>query len=359
MRTILPTMSWLDRFVGLFSLDLGIDLGTANTLVAVKGRGVVISEPSVVAVKKGTKQVIYGPTGEAVGDQAKIMLGKNPGNIDVIKPLKDGVIADLEITEHMLRYFISKASGGRRMVPPRVVVAVPSGINEVEKGAVTNSTRKAGAREVFLLQEPMAAAIGAGLPVADPVGSMIVDIGGGTTEVAVISMIGIVTSESVRCAGDEIDQAIIKYLKSQYSVVIGENSAEQVKLQIGAAVAPAEELRMQIKGRDLRTGLPHQLEITSTEIAEAIRPQVQTIVGAIKMVLERTAPELASDLIERGVTMAGGTSQLRGLADLVARETRLPVFVANDPMTCVARGCAALLDDLDSLKQILEAGVQQ
>ncbi|MBN8525443.1 MAG: rod shape-determining protein [Planctomycetes bacterium] len=352
-------MSWLDRIVGLLSLDLGIDLGTANTLVAVKGRGVVISEPSVVAVKKGTKQVIDGPNGEAVGDQAKIMLGKNPGNIDVIKPLKDGVIADLEITEHMLRYFIRKASGGRRVVPPRVVVAVPSGINEVEKGAVTNSTRKAGAREVFLLQEPMAAAIGAGLPVADPVGSMIVDIGGGTTEVAVISMVGIVTSESVRCAGDEIDQAIIKYLKSQYSVVIGENTAEQVKLQIGAAVAPPEELRMPIKGRDLRTGLPHQIEITSTEIAEAIRPQVQTILGAIKMVLERTAPELASDLIERGVTMAGGTSQLRGLADLVARETRLPVYVANDPMTCVARGCAALLEDLDSLKQILEAGVQQ
>jgi rod shape-determining protein MreB len=205
----------------------------------------------------------------------------------------------------------------------------------------------------------MAAAIGAGLPVADPVGSMIVDIGGGTTEVAVISMVGIVNSESVRCAGDEIDQAIIKYLKSQYSVVIGENTAEQVKLTIGAAVAPADELRMPIKGRDLRTGLPHQLEISSTEIAEAIRPQVQTILGAIKMVLERTAPELASDLIERGITMAGGTSQLRGLADLIARETRLPVYVANDPMTCVARGCAALLDDLDALKQILEAGVQQ
>lgn len=352
-------MSWHDRITGLLSLDLGIDLGTANTLVAVRGRGVVISEPSVVAVKKGTKQVIDGPAGEAVGDQAKIMLGKNPGSIDVIKPLKNGVIADLEITEHMLRYFIKKAQGGWRPFNPRVVVAVPSGINEVEKGAVTNSARKAGAREVLLLTEPMAAAIGAGLPVAEPVGSMIVDIGGGTTEVAVISMVGIVTSESVRVAGDEIDSAITKYLKSQYSVVIGENTAEQVKLQIGAAIAPADELRMLIKGRDLRTGLPHQLEITSTEIAEAIRPQVQTIVGAIKMVLERTAPELAADLIERGITMAGGTSQLRGLAELIARETRLPVYQAQDPMTCVARGCAALLEDLDNLKQILEAGVQQ
>jgi rod shape-determining protein MreB len=236
---------------------------------------------------------------------------------------------------------------------------VPSGLNEVEKGAVTNSAMKAGAREVFLLPEPMAAAIGAGLPVADPVGSMIVDVGGGTTEVAVISMAGIVTSESVRVAGDEIDQAIIRYLKSQYSVIIGENTAEQVKVTIGAASPPAEEQRMAIKGRDLRTGLPHQLEVTSTEIAEAIRPQVQTIVGAVKMVLERTAPELAADLIERGITLAGGTSQLGGLADLIARETRLPVFSAPEPLTCVARGSAALLENLDSLKQMLEPGVTQ
>jgi rod shape-determining protein MreB len=351
-------MSWVDRLMSLFSLDLGIDLGTANTLVAVKGRGVVICEPSVVAVRKGTKQVYEGPNGEAVGDQAKIMLGKNPGTIDVIKPMKNGVIADLEITERMLRYFIRKACGRRGPLRPRVVVAVPSGINEVEKGAVTNSAMKAGAREVFLLKEPLAAAIGAGLPVTEPVASMIVDIGGGTTEVAVISMVGIVTSESVRVAGDEIDAAIIRYLKSQYSVVIGENTAEQVKLVVGAASPPASELRMPIKGRDLRTGLPHQLEITSTEISEAIRPQIQAIIGAIKMVLERTAPELAADLIERGITLAGGTSQLRGLPELIARETRLPVFLANEPMTCVARGCAALCEDIDRLKQVLETGVE-
>ncbi len=349
-------MGWYDRLLGMFSVDLGIDLGTANTLVAVQGKGVVLSEPSVVAVKKGTKTVLMD--GNAVGDQAKIMLGKSPGNIEVIRPMKDGVIADLEITEQMLRYFIRKVNGKRGPFRPRLVIAVPSGINEVEKGAVTNSAMNAGAREVFLIAEPMAAAIGAGLPVADAVGSMIVDIGGGTTEVAVISLAGLVASESVRIAGDELDRSIIKYLKTQYNVVIGDNTAEQVKYQIGCAIPLPEELRMTIRGRDLRTGMPRSIEVNSTEILEALRPQVQSIINSIKMVLERTQPELAADLIERGIIMAGGTSQLRGLVDLVAQETGLPVRLAHDPLTCVARGCAALLENLDALKQILEIGTE-
>ena len=350
-------MGLFDRLLALLSLDLGIDLGTANTLVAVQGKGVVISEPSVVAVKKGTKQVLMD--GNAVGDQAKIMLGKNPGNIDVVRPLKDGVISDLEITEAMLSYFIRKACGRRKPFRPRLVIAVPSGLNEVEKGAVTNSAMNAGAREVFLISQPMAAAIGAGLPVADPIGSMIVDIGGGTTEVAVISLAGIVASESQRVAGDELNLSIIKYLKAQYSVVVGENTAELVKCTIGCAVPQAEDQRMMIRGRDLRTGMPRQIEVSANEVMEAMRPSVQQIVTSIRMVLERTQPELAADLIERGITMAGGTSQLRGLCDLVAQETGLPVRLANDPLTCVARGCAALLDNLDALKQILETGTER
>ncbi|MBA3685041.1 MAG: rod shape-determining protein [Planctomycetes bacterium] len=338
----------------MFTSDLGIDLGTANTLVAVQGKGVVISEPSVVAVRKGTKEVLMN--GNAVGDMAKIMLGKNPGNIQVIRPMKDGVIADFEITEAMLRYFIRKAHGRRGPFRPRVVIAVPSGINEVEKRAVTNSAMNAGASRVFLIPEPMAAAIGAGLPVAEPVGSMIVDIGGGTTEVAVISLAGMVASESVRVGGDELDQCIIKYLKNEYNVVIGENTAEQVKLTLGCAISPPEEARMSIKGRDIRTGMPRGIEVTSSEIMEALRQPVTSIVNSVKMVLERTQPELASDLMERGICMAGGTSQLRGLAQLLAQETGLPVRLAVDPMTCVARGCAALLENLDVLQEILELG---
>jgi rod shape-determining protein MreB len=347
-------MGWYDRLFGMFSVDLGIDLGTANTLVAVQGRGVVLSEPSVVAVKKGTKTVLLN--GNAVGDQAKLMLGKSPGNIEVIRPMKDGVIADLEITEQMLRYFIRKVNGKRGPFRPRLVIAVPSGINEVEKGAVTNSAMNAGAREVYLISEPMASAIGAGLPVADPIGSMIVDIGGGTTEVAVISLAGLVASESVRIAGDELDRSIIKYLKAQYNVVIGENTAEQVKQTIGCALPLPEEQRMTIRGRDLRTGMPRSIEVNSTEILGALRPSVQAIINSIKMVLERTQPELAADLIERGICLAGGTSQLKGLVELVGQETGLPVRLAHDPMTCVARGCAALLENLDALKQILEIG---
>ncbi len=347
-------MGLFDKLMTMFTSDLGIDLGTANTLVAVQGKGVVISEPSVVAVRKGTKEVLMN--GNAVGDMAKIMLGKNPGNIQVIRPMKDGVIADFEITEAMLRYFIRKAHGRRGPFRPRVVIAVPSGINEVEKRAVTNSAMNAGASRVFLIPEPMAAAIGAGLPVAEPVGSMIVDIGGGTTEVAVISLAGMVASESVRVGGDELDQCIIKYLKNEYNVVVGENTAEQVKLTLGCAISPPEEGRMSIKGRDIRTGMPRGIEVTSSEIMEALRQPVMSVVNSVKMVLERTQPELASDLMERGICMAGGTSQLRGLAQLLAQETGLPVRLAVDPMTCVARGCAALLENLDILQEILELG---
>ncbi|MCK6487154.1 MAG: rod shape-determining protein [Planctomycetes bacterium] len=343
-------MGLYSRIHGMFCPDLGIDLGTANTLVAVQGRGIIANEPSVVAVKRGTKQV------EAVGDQAKIMIGKNPGSIEVIRPMKDGVISDLELTEAMLRYFIEKAIGKRGVFRPRLVVAVPSGINEVEKGAVTNSAMRAGAREVHLISEPMAAAIGAGLPVSEPVGSMIVDIGGGTTEVAVISLAGIVASESVRVAGDELDQAIIKHFKDLHGVVIGENTAEQIKFQLGCALPPAEERTISVRGRDLRTGMPRSIDVTNTQVYQAIHHQVASIVNSVKMVLERTAPELASDLIDRGITLAGGTSQLAGLSELLSQETGLPVKLAKEPLTCVARGCAALLENLDALLPILESG---
>lgn len=348
-------MSLLDRIWGMFSVDLGIDLGTANTLVAVKGKGVVICEPSVVAVKKGTKQLWDD---NAVGENAKVMLGKNPSNIDVVRPLKDGVIADFEITEAMLRYFIQRVHGRRGPFRPRVMIAVPSGINEVEKRAVTDSTMNAGARQVFLIREPMAAAIGAGLPFADPVGSMIIDIGGGTSEIAVISLAGIVASESVRVAGDELNQSIIKYIKNEYNVVIGESTAEMVKHSIGCAITPPADARMSIRGRDMRTGMPRAIDITANEVHEALKPLLMAIVNSVKMVLERTHPELAADIMEHGICMAGGGSRLNGMADLIARETGLPVRIADDPMTCVARGCAALLEDFDAVRksQILETG---
>ncbi|NRA37866.1 MAG: rod shape-determining protein [Planctomycetes bacterium] len=345
-------MGWLDGVLGLFSYDLGIDLGTANTLVAVQGKGIVISEPSVVAVKKNTNEVLMN--GQAVGDMAKIMLGKTPGNIRAIRPMKDGVIADFDITEAMLKYFIQKAHGRRGPVKPRVVIAVPSGITAVEKRAVKNSAMNAGARKVYLIPEPMAAAIGAGLPVAEPLGSMIVDIGGGTSEVAVISLAGMVSSESLRVGGDEFDRCIMKYLKNEYQVLIGENTAEQVKFQVGCALPLEDELQMNIRGRDIQTGMPRELMVSSSEICEALREPVNAIVNTIKMVLERTEPELAADLLERGICMAGGTSQLRGLAEVISMATGLPVRIAEDPLTCVARGCAALLDELEVIKQILD-----
>lgn len=347
-------MGALDKFLGMFSYDLGIDLGTANTLVAVQGKGIVISEPSVVAVKKNTSEVLMN--GQAVGDMAKTMLGKTPGNISAVRPMKDGVIADFDITEAMLKFFIRKAQGGNAAfrAKPRVVIAVPSGITAVEKRAVKNSAMNAGARKVYLIPEPMAAAIGAGLPVAEPLGSMIVDIGGGTSEVAVISLAGMVSSESLRVGGDEFDRCIMKYIKAEYQVLIGENTAEQVKFQVGCALPLQDELHMAIRGRDIQTGMPREIEVSSTEICEALREPVNAIVNTIKVVLERTEPELSADLIERGICMAGGTSQLRGLAEVIARATGLPVRIADDPLTCVARGCAALLDELEVIKQILD-----
>ncbi|MFW5845782.1 MAG: rod shape-determining protein [Planctomycetota bacterium] len=345
-------MGWVDRLLGLFSYDLGIDLGTANTLVAVQGKGIVISEPSVVAVKKGTNQVLMD--GQAVGNMAKTMMGKTPGSIEAIRPMKDGVIADFEITEAMLRYFIQKGHGRRGPIKPRVVIAVPLGITAVERRAVKNSATNAGARRVYTIPEPMAAAVGAGLPVAEPVGSMIVDIGGGTSEVAVISLAGVVSAESLRVGGDELDRNIQSYLKREYQVLVGENTAEKIKFEIGAAVPLEQELRMTIRGRDLQSGMPRQIEISSTEIAEALREPVGAIVNTIKVVLERTEPELAADLLERGICLAGGTSLLRGLPEVIQRATGLPVRIADDPLTCVARGCAALLEDLDAVKQILD-----
>jgi len=344
-----------DSLIGLFSYDLGIDLGTANTLVAVQGKGITISEPSVVAVRKGTNQVLMHGRQPAVGESAKIMMGRTPGNIEAIRPMKDGVIADFDITEVMLRYFIDKVHGRRYLSPrPRVVVAVPSGITAVEKRAVKNSAMNAGARKVYLIPEPMAAAIGAGLPVAEPVGSMIVDIGGGTTEAAVISLAGLVTAESMRVGGDSFDHCIIAYLKEEYQVLVGENTAERIKFEIGNAMPSEEVQRMVIRGRDVQTGMPREIEINSGEITEAMREPLNNIVRCCKIVLERTQPELAADMLERGIVLAGGTSLLRGLVGAIERETGLPVRIAEDPLTSVARGCAALLEDLDRVKQILE-----
>ncbi len=349
-------MGWFADLVGkLFSYDLGIDLGTANTLVAVQGRGLCISEPSVVAVYKGTNKVVQHGNQLAVGDTAKIMLGKTPDKIQAIRPMKDGVIADFDITEVMLKYFIAKAHGTRfGLYHPRLVVAVPSGITAVEKRAVKNSAMNAGARAVYTIPEPMAAAIGAGMPVGEPVGSMIVDIGGGTTEVAVISIAGIVCSDSLRVGGDKMDECIVRHLKNEYNVLIGDNTAEQVKFQIGSALPLEEELRMRIRGRDVHTGMPREIEIGSTEICHGMRDPVNAIVGVCKSVLERTEPELAADLLERGLCLAGGACLLRGLPQVLAQETGLPVRIAEDPLTCVARGCAALLEDLDVFKPILD-----
>jgi rod shape-determining protein MreB len=348
-------MGLFDGILGMFSHDLGIDLGTANTLVAVQGRGLVISEPSVVAVTKGSNKVVNYGGQLAVGDNAKIMLGRTPGNIEAIRPMKDGVIADFDITEVMLRYFINKAHGHRFGIHrPRLVVAVPSGITAVEKRAVKNSATNAGARKVYLIPEPMAAAIGAGLPVAEAVGSMIVDIGGGTTEVAVISLAGIVSAESLRVGGDEFDQTIIQYIKNEYNVLIGENTAEQVKFRIGSARPLEDNPSMEIRGRDLQGGMPRSIMVSNHEIADALREPVGAILGVIRRVLETTQPELAADLLERGLCLAGGTSLLRGLPEVVAQDTGLPVRLADDPLTCVARGCAGLLDNLDAVKAVLD-----
>ncbi len=336
----------LNKLLGLFSSDIGIDLGTANTLVYVKDRGIVLREPSVVAIQAGTNRVL------AVGDEAKRMLGRTPGSIVAIRPLKAGVIADFEITEAMLRYFIRKVHGRRKMVRPRVIVAVPSGITEVEKRAVKDSATHAGAREVYLIEEPMAAAIGVGLPVQEPAGNMIVDIGGGTTEVALISLAGIVFSRSVRVGGDEMDEAIVQYMKRVYNLMIGERTAEEIKITIGSAYQFGDESTMDVKGRDLIAGLPKTLTITSQEIREALQEPVNTIVEAVRMTLERCPPELAADLVDRGIVLAGGGSLLRGVDRLVAEQTGLPVHRADDPMSAVAEGTGVVLHELNFLRRV-------
>ena len=335
--------------MGVFSNDIGIDLGTANTLVYVKDHGIVLREPSVVAVKAGTNMVL------AVGNEAKRMLGRTPANIVAVRPLKAGVIADFEITEAMLRHFISKVHNRRKMVRPRVVIAVPSGITEVEKRAVKESATHAGAREVHLIEEPMAAAIGVGLPVQDAAGNMIIDIGGGTTEVALISLSGIVFSRSVRVAGDELDEAIVNYVKRAYNLMIGERTAEEIKIKIGSVYPPEhqeKETSMEIKGRDLVAGLPKTLTITSMEVREALMEPINTIVESVRITLERCPPELASDLVDRGLMLAGGGALLRGLDQLLSKETQLPVHVAEDPLSAVAEGTGKVLNEIKFLRQV-------
>src|SRR5688572_28396663 len=335
-------------FFGFFSNDIGIDLGTANTLVYVKDHGIVLREPSVVAVQAGTSKVL------AVGDEAKRMLGRTPGNIVAIRPLKDGVIADFEVTEAMLRHFIQKVHGKRTMMKPRprVVIAVPSGITEVEKRAVRESAEQAGAREVYLIEEPMAAAIGVGLPVQEASGNMIVDIGGGTTEVALISLSGIVYARSVRTAGDELDEAIIQYMKRAYNLMIGERTSEDIKIRLGSAAPLPKEMTMEVKGRDLVAGLPKTITITSQEIREAMADPLSTIVDAFRTTLERCPPELASDLVDRGIVLAGGGALLKGLDRLLREETGLPVHIAEDPLSAVAEGTGKALQELPLLKRV-------
>lgn len=330
------------RLFGI-SRDLGIDLGTANTLVYVKGKGIQLREPSVVAINTNTKKVL------AVGDEAKQMIGRTPGNIVAIRPMKDGVIADFDVTQAMIKKFIEKVSPKSAFTSPRIVICYPSGVTQVEKRSIEEAAKLAGAREVHLLEEPMASAIGAGLPVNEPTGSMIVDIGGGTTEVAIISLGGIVTSKSLRVAGDELDQSIINYVKKQYNLMVGERTAENIKIELGSAYELEEEISMQIRGRDLITGLPKVIDITSTEVREALREPISAIVDAIKSTLEKTPPELAADIMDKGIMLAGGGAMLRGLDKLIYDETHMPVHTAELPIDCVALGAGKALDTLDKL----------
>jgi len=332
-----------NSFLGMLSNDLAIDLGTATTLVYVKGRGIVLCEPSVVAVQRGTSNVL------AVGEEAKRMIGRTPGNISAIRPMKDGVIADFEVTESMLRHFIKKVQS-RKLNKPLVVVAIPSGITEVEKRAVRDSALRAGAREVYLVEEPKAAAIGVGLPIHEPGGNMIIDIGGGTTEMAVISLDGVVVSKSIRVAGDEMDHAVIEHLRKAYNLLIGERTAEEIKIRIGSAYPLDEEMTMEVRGRDLVTGLPKTVTVTSEEIREALSEPVHLIVESTRTTLEKTPPELSADLIDRGIVLAGGSSLLRGLDKLIAEETGLPVHVAENPVTAVALGVGKGLEDIRYLR---------
>jgi rod shape-determining protein MreB len=336
----------INYVLGLFSNDMGIDLGTATTLVFVKGEGVVLCEPSVVAIERGTSHVL------AVGEEAKRMLGRTPGNIIAIRPMKDGVISDFEITEAMLRYFIKKVHHRKVLVRPRIVIAIPSGITEVEKRAVKDSAERAGAREVFLIEEPIAAAIGVGLPIQEPIGNMIIDIGGGTTEIAVISLCGTVFSKSIRIGGDEMNEAVIEYLKKTYNLMVGERTSEDIKIKIGSAYPLEEEMSMEVKGRDLVAGLPKTVTITSEEIRESLQEPLRAILEVIKISLERTPPELAADLIDHGIVMAGGGSLLRGLDKLISEETGLPVHITDDPVTAVANGTGIVLSEIQYLKKV-------
>ena len=340
----------LDPILGWFSNDLAIDLGTANTLVYVKGKGIVLSEPSVVAVRqdgRGAKKVL------AVGKEAKMMLGRTPGNIVAIRPMKDGVIADFEITETMLRHFIRKVHNRRSLIRPRIIVCVPSGITQVEKRAVRESAESAGAREVFLIEEPMAAAIGAGLPITEPTSNMVLDIGGGTTEVAVISLAGIVYSKSVRVGGDKMDEAILQQIKRKYNLLIGERTAELIKTTIGNAFPGEQVDKMQVKGRDLVSGIPKILEIDSDEVRESISEQIDTILETVKMALEQTPPELAADIVDRGIVLTGGGALLQNLDMLLREETGLPITITEDPLSTVVLGSGKALDSLDILREIM------
>lgn len=342
-----------DAVLGWFSLDMGIDLGTCNTLVCVRGQGIVLNEPSVVAVRKGTNRVLHD--GNAVGLVAKEMIGKTPGSISAIRPLKDGVIADFDITEAMLGYFIRKVHGRRRFIKPRVVISVPTGITAVEKRAVLNSAERAGARRVYLLQEPMAAGIGAGLPIAEPTANMVVDIGGGTTEVAIMSLGDISVCESIRMAGDDMDEAIMNYMKRTYNLMIGEQTAERIKMEIGSAAPFAEEKTQEVRGRDMISGLPRKTVVTSEEIRESLKEPMGQIIDTVTRTLERCEPELAADLVENGIHLAGGGSLLRGLDEVMANATGLPVQLVDDPITCVARGTAIYLEHLNEWKRTLES----
>jgi len=339
---------FFSNILGWFSNDLAIDLGTANTLVFVKGKGIVCDEPSVVVIRKDDKTTV------AVGIEAKRMLGKTPSNIMAIRPMKDGVIADFDATGEMLKYFIAKVHNRRSFISPRVIIGVPSGITQVEQRAVKDAAQASGAREVYLIEEPMAAAVGVGLPVGEPSGNMIVDIGGGTTDIAVISLDGVVYSKAVRVGGDKMDEALIAHMKRRYNLMIGERTAEQIKIDIGSAYpvegeAPRE---MEIKGRDLISGIPKTITITEDEIREALSEPVNTILDTIKVTLENTPPELAADIIDRGIVLAGGGALLRGLDLLIKEETGLPVIVADDPLTAVVRGVGKMLDELELLRKI-------
>lgn len=347
----------LNYLFGLLSYDVGIDLGTANTLVHVKGKGVVIREPSVVARHKKTKQIL------AIGEEAKRMLGRNPATIDVIRPLKDGVIADFDATEAMLKHYINRVHESGKVIPriprPRVVVGIPSGVTEVERRAVQEAALSAGARQCFLIEEPMAAAIGAGLAITEPGGILIVDIGGGTSEIAVISLGGIVVNKSLRVAGDELDEAIIHFIRLKYNVLVGERTAEEIKITLGNAhvsVFKGSEKVMVVRGRDLESGLPRTLKITSNEIREAMLGVLREITGAVGDLIEETPPELVSDIADRGILMAGGGAMIAGIDKLMSEETRMPVYIADDPMTAVVRGCGMVLDDMKLLAKVRVVG---